>query len=329
MKKFINFFGIIGFLVIIMIPVNGFSQAKQDIAIKELTMVTSPIGGVWYTAGAKISEIFQKDFNLRVTVDVGSSAQNVRRINAGKDADFGMASTPEVWNSYNGMAPFKGKHTNVNLVGSLGQWCFQVLAREGSGISSWKDFKNKRYAPAAVGSGSEILSRYIFEEIGLSYDIIRKAGGAIQFRSFSDSVEALKDGNLDAMAMSSLYPIPNYEQYLLTNKGYFLPVEEALQKKIVQKYPAYMPAVMPAGIYRSQDKPVPTLGYHAVFIARADLPESAVYKLTKSLYQHQNEISGLMAGLKNFGIKEALQWNRIPFHPGAKKYFKEVGIWKD
>jgi TRAP-type uncharacterized transport system substrate-binding protein len=36
-----------------------------------------------------------------------------------------------------------------------------------------------------------------------------------------------------------------------------------------------------------------------------------------------------MAGLKDFGILNALKWKKIPFHPGAKKYFQEVGNWKD
>lgn len=329
MKKFMLFFAAISFLVTVLSPVETLSQTKKDIEVKSITMVTSPIGGVWYTAGAKIAEIFTRDFNLSVTVDVGSSAQNVRRINAGQDADLGMASTPEVWNAYNGIEPFKGKHTNVNLLGVLGQWCFQVLVREGSGIHSWNDFRNKRYAPAAPGSGSEILSRNIFELIGLSYDTIRKAGGAIEFRSFSEATEAMKDGTLDAMAMSSLFPVPNYEEYLLMNKGYFLPVEGALQKEILGKYPAYIPAVIPAGVYKGQKNPISTIGYNAIFIVRADLPESVVYKLTKSLYEHQAEISGLMVGLKDFGVKDALSWNKIPFHPGAKKYFQEAGIWKD
>ena len=329
MKKLLILFAAVSFLVTILIPLNALSETKKNIGIKELTMVTSPIGGVWYTAGAKIGEIFQRELDLKVTVDVGSSAQNVRRIDAGKDADFGMGSTPEVWNSYNGLPPFKQKHTNIRLLGVLGQWCFQVLVREGSGITSWADLKTKRYAPAAAGSGSEVLSRYILDEVGLSYAKIKSAGGAIEFRSFSESKEAMKDGNLDAMAISSLYPVPLYQEYLLRHKGYFLPVNEELQKKIIKKHPAYIPAVLPAKVYKGQDKAFPTLSYYAVFVIRADLPESVVYELTKTLYEHQGEISGLMAGLKNFGVQNATSWNKIPFHPGAKKYFKEVGVWKE
>lgn len=328
MKKFFLLLAVLSFSAVVIFPISASAKEKQNIDLKSLTMVTSPIGGVWYTAGAKIGEIFQNTFNLRVTVDVGSSAQNVIRVNAGKDADFGMASTPEVWNGYHGLAPFKTKLKNIRLLGTLGQWCFQVLVRKGSGIHSWKDLRTKHYAPAAVGSGSEILSRYILKEEGLSYEKVREAGGTIEFRSFSNSVQAMKDGNLDAMAISSLYPVPIYQEYLLTNKGYFLSISKSLQKKLIAKYPAYIPAVIPAGTYKGQNKPIETLSYYAVFVVRADLPDSVVYKLTKALYQNQSKIQGLMAGLKGFGVKNATEWRRIPFHPGAIKYFKEVGVWK-
>jgi TRAP transporter TAXI family solute receptor len=328
MKKFVFLF-CLGFMVFIIVPADVSSQGKKDIGIKTLTIVSGPVGGAWYPIGAKMGEFFEKDFNIKVTVDVGGSAQNVRRVDAGRDADIGPASTPEVYNAYNGLAPFNKKHTNVNLIGCLTPYYFQVLVREGSGINSWKDFWNKRYAPGMAGTGSEILSRYILQEVGLSYDTIRKAGGAIEFRDYTSAADAMKDGNLDAMAQSMLYPIPNYEEYLLRSKGYFLQVEEPLRTKIVQKYPAYSPAELPAGVYRGQNLPVPTIYYWAVFIVRADLPESVVYELTKSLYKHEGEIRGLMAGLKGFGVQNALKWKNIPIHPGAKKYFQEIGIWKD
>ncbi len=305
------------------------AQTKKEIGIKTVTIASGPVSGMWYPTGAKMGELFERNFNLKVTVDIGGSAQNIRRVDAGRDADIGLASTPEVYNAFNGLAPFKKKYTNMNLLGCFSPYFYQVLVREGAGIHAWKDLRDKRFSPGNAGTGSEILSRYILQEVGLNYDTIRKAGGNIEFRDYSSSVEAMKDANLDLMAASMMYPIPVYEEYLLRKKGYFLPVEESIRTKITQKYPAYSSTELPAKVYKGQDSAIPTFYYWSVFIVRADLPESVVYELTKTIYNNEKEFRGLMAALKDFGTKDALKWNRIPVHPGARKYFKEVGLWKD
>ena len=328
MKKSIVFF-IVSFLVTVSITVVSSAQTKKDIGIKTVTIASGPVSGMWYPAAAKMGELFEKEFNLKVTVDIGGSAQNIRRVDAGRDADIGFASTPEVYNAYHGMAPFPKKLTNMNLLGCYTPYYYQVLVREGSGIRSWKDLKNKRFSPGNAGTGSEILSKYILEEIGLSYDMIRKAGGNIEFRDYAGSTEAMKDGNLDIMAASMNFPIPVYEEYLLTNKGYFLPVEDSIRTKVCQKYPAYSSTDMPAGVYKGQTVPVPTFYYWSVLVVRADLPESVVYELTKVTYKNDKEIRALMAALKDFSTQNALKWSHVPVHPGAKKYFKEVGILKE
>jgi TRAP transporter TAXI family solute receptor len=320
---------ILGIVVVLSITVGAFAQAKKEIGVKTVTIASGPVSGMWYPAGAKMGELFEKEFNLKVTVDIGGSAQNIRRVDAGRDADIGFASTPEVYNAYNGLAPFTKKHTNFNLMGCYTPYYYQVLVREGSGIHSWKDLKNKRFSPGNAGTGSEILSRNILEEVGLNYDMIRKAGGNIEFRDYAGSTEAMKDGNLDIMAASMNFPIPVYEEYFLRGKGYFLSVEESIRTKVSQKYPAYSPTDMPAGVYKGQNSPVPTFYYWSVFVVRADLPESVVYELTKATYKNDKEIRSLMAALKDFSTQNALKWSHIPVHPGAKKYFKEVGVWKD
>jgi TRAP transporter TAXI family solute receptor len=327
MKKLSLLFCLV-LLISIALSLDVLAEDRKDIGIKTITIVSGPLTGNWYPIGAKIGEIFEREFNIKVTVDIGGSAQNVRRVDAGEDADLGLASTPEVWNAHNGLEPFKKKYENVTVLGALTPYYFQVLVREGSGIHSWKDMWNKRYAPAKAGTGSEMLSRIILEEVGLSYDSIRKAGGAIEFRGYSSAAEAMKDSNLDAMTISTVYPYSVYQEYFLRSKGYFLPVAGELRDNIVKKYPSYSPVQIPAGVYKGQNEPIETIFYWSVIIVRADLPESVVYELTKAIYKNEKDIQKLMTGLKNFGIKEATVWDKIGFHPGAKKYYQEVGAWK-
>lgn len=317
-------------LVAISIPVNGSSEPKKDIGVKTLTIVSGPVGGSWYPIGAKLGEIFEKEFNLKATVDVGGSAENVRRVDAGRDADFGLATVAEMTNALRGVSPFKKKLTNFNLLGCLMAYTYQVMLREGSGITSWKDLKNKRIAPGKAGLGGEILTRRILKEVGLSYDSIRKAGGAIEHRNYRAAVEAMKDKHLDAIMITMPIPIPLYEEFLLTNKGHLLPLKGSLRSKVIQTYKIYNATEVPAGTYKGQNSPVPTVNYWNGFIVRADLPESVVYELTKAVWKHEGEIRDIMAGLRSFSVRNCLKCAKgIPIHPGAKRYYKEVGKWQD
>lgn len=328
MRKTILCF-VLGLLVAISIPVDVSSQPKKDIGIKTLTIVSGPVGGSWYPIGAKLGEIFERKFTLKATVDIGGSAENVRRVNAGRDADLGLASSSENFRAPRGLPPFKKKLTNFRLLGCMMAYTYQVMIRGGTGIKSWKDLRDKRIAPGKAGLGGELLTRKILEEVGLSYDKIRKAGGAVEHRDYRSAIEAMKDGHIDASMITMPYPIPLYEEYLLTNKGYILPVGEPLRSNLIKKNPIYNAATLPAGTYKGQNSPVPTIDYWSTFIVRADLPASVVYELTKAVWEHEGEIRDIMAGLKDFGIKNALKMANMPVHPGAKRYYKEVGIWKE
>jgi TRAP transporter TAXI family solute receptor len=301
-----------------------------DLGIKTLTIASGPVGGAWYPLGAKLGEVIEKGLKIKVTVDIGGSAENVRRVNAGKDADMGLASTPEVWNAYHGYAPFNKIHSNISLIGYTYTIQYQVLARKNSGIRNWKDVSGKRISPGKAGLGGEILTRSVLEEYGLSYEKIRASGGSVEFRGYSEATESMKDGNIDLIAVTSVYPFPSFEEYLLTHEGTFINLDMDVAKKIIGRDPAYNLAEVPANTYKGQDSKISTIGYGSVIIVRSDLPEHAVYPITKCIFKNEKEIQQLYPTLKReFSLKNALLWSKIPVHPGAKRFYVEAGVLKN
>jgi TRAP transporter TAXI family solute receptor len=301
-----------------------------DLGIKTLTIASGPVGGSWYPLGAKLGAIIERDLKIKVTVDIGGSAENVRRVNAGKDADMGLASTPEVWNAYHGYAPFNKIHSNISLIGYTYSIQYQVLARKNSGIRTWKDVLGKKISPGKAGLGGEILTRYLLEEYGLSYEKIRASGGSVEFRGYSEATEAMKDGNIDLIAVTSVYPFPSFAEYLLTHEGTFIDLDMDVAKRIIEKHPAYGFAEVPANTYKGRDSKISTIGYGSVIIVRSDLPEHLVYLITKSIYKNEKELQQTdAASRREFNFKNALLWNKIPVHPGAKRFYAEASVWKN
>jgi hypothetical protein len=87
-------------------------------------------------------------------------------------------------------------------------------------------------------------------------------------------------------------------------------------------------ATLKAGTYKSvtQDVRVPYVVNQMVTSAK--VPEELIYKVTKLMNERHQEFHGLFPGANEIQPKSALEYNRIPIHPGAERYYREVGLLK-
>ena len=102
-----------------------------------------------------------------------------------------------------------------------------------------------------------------------------------------------------------------------------------LIKELKAKYPWYTSYTIKAGTYPNQDKDVKTSAIKMVMFCRGDLPEDVVYQLTKTLWEHMDELGQSQKNLKGLTAENAVKdIADIPLHPGAAKYYKEIGVLK-
>jgi TRAP transporter TAXI family solute receptor len=85
---------------------------------------------------------------------------------------------------------------------------------------------------------------------------------------------------------------------------------------------------IPPNIYKGQNIPIDTFTGVVVLFGRDDLPEGLVYKLTKAFWENLDELNKDPA-FKSLRKEHAyLSDLKIPYHPGALRYFREIGIIK-
>ncbi|MBQ8015489.1 MAG: TAXI family TRAP transporter solute-binding subunit, partial [Clostridia bacterium] len=89
------------------------------------------------------------------------------------------------------------------------------------------------------------------------------------------------------------------------------------------EYGFYAEYTVPAGTYNGIDVDVTTVAVKATFIVSNDLDEETVYQLTKAIYENKDEYSHEKAS--EMSNEYAVSSISVPFHPGAERYFKEVG----
>ena len=102
-----------------------------------------------------------------------------------------------------------------------------------------------------------------------------------------------------------------------------------LFRSLKAKYPWYASYTIKAGIYPNQDRDVHTTAVKMVMFTRGDMPEDVVYNLTKAFWEQIDEMGQAQKNLKGLKPEDAVKdIAGVPLHPGAERYYREIGVLK-
>ena len=96
--------------------------------------------------------------------------------------------------------------------------------------------------------------------------------------------------------------------------------------KTLATMPGLIRSAVPKGLYGVVDQELPSPGFLQQLIVDADLSEELVYRITKLWWTRIKEIHEIAPGMDQADVKMAMEHATIPFHPGALRYYKEVGV---
>ncbi len=306
-------------LIVCFVPLMAFGQAKID-----LKMMTGPMGGSWYPLGGAIAELIQKSIpGTNVSVAPGGGMANVVGVEEGK-ADIGFGNSSSSVDAVEGRAPFKAPAKNVMQLANLYPQYFQIFVLKGSAIKSVADLKGKTICPGPKGHTGELVTRQILGVYGLSYNDMKH----VNHVSYTDAGALMKDGHADCWLPGTTIPA-SVGLDLATTKGIrllSLPDDkiEAMRKINV----GYIKRIIPAGTYPGFNEEVQTIGYFTHLVISAKLPEPLVYNITKLVAENVGRLADVVKDMKGVTVQDLALDIGVPFHPGALKYYKEVGAIK-
>ncbi|NLY88379.1 MAG: TAXI family TRAP transporter solute-binding subunit [Firmicutes bacterium] len=286
-----------------------------------LKMATGGTTGTYYAYCGTVSQVLSQkienlSFNLQAT---GASKANIYLL-ADEEADIAIVQNDVMYYAYNGTDLFAGDKVGgfSAMAGAYAEVC-QVVAK--SGIASVADLRGKRVSVGDIGSGVEFNARQILEAYGMTFDDI-----IVNNLSFGDSAAAFKDDKIDAFFCVAGAPTTAIVELATTNPINLLKIDDEHAVKLINKYPFYTKFAVPAGTYKGVDADVQTVAVVASFIVANDLSEDLVYKMTKALFENAEEITiGHPKGAE-LDPEYSVASISIPMHPGAEKYYKEIGV---
>ena len=292
-------------------------------AKKDYILATGGTGGTYYPFGGAIANIWNtKIENMNVTAQAtGASAENLRLINKG-EAEYAIVQNNVMDYAYNGKDLFAGeKLENIMTIGTLYPEVVQIAVSKDSGIKSVADFKGKRISVGDAGSGVEFNAKQILEGYGLTFDDIKKSN-----LSFKESAEGIQNGTLDGCFVTAGVPNAALQELAFSAGLVLVPVDSAAAEKICKKYNYYTVTSIPGGTYKGTDSDTAALAIKATLAVNAKLDEEIVYQMTKALFENLDSLAAAHAKGKEVSAKAAVTGVSVPFHPGAKKYFTEIGL---
>ena len=313
----------------IVLILAAFLMAPSALAAKKfLRMFSGPEGGSWYPLGSAMMSIVEKNVDISTSNGPGGGVGNCKDVNAGR-ADLGWSYTHTAFNAYNARGKFKKKNTNLRHLMSLYPGVFQMAVPLSSKIMTPADLYNKRIVPGKIGFSGTVIAENVLAAYGITFNSIKKNGGQVSYVGYSDSAALMKDGHSDAYMAVTSCPQSTIIDLNFRPGVRFLPVDKQHMDKILQMEPGLMATVVPQGAYKGLEADVPAVGTVTAIVIHKDVSDDLAYKIVKTLYANWPELAKVKKkAIEDSKPENALMGARIPVHPGAMRYYKEMGYVK-
>jgi len=297
----------------------GAGAAKAQEFINVLTGGTS---GVYYPLGVALSEIYGQGIEgSRTQVQATkASVENLNLLQAGRgEIAFTLGdSLKEGWEG-NTEAGFPGPLDKLRGIAAIYPNYVQIVASKESGVTTLEELKGRSLSVGAPASGTELNARAIFEAAGLGYGDL----GKLEYLPFAESVELIKNRQLDATLQSAGLGVASIRD-LATS----LPINVvAVSAEIVESMGApFIAATIPAGTYDGQTEDVATAAVGNFLVSHEGVSEETAYQMTKLLFENLDKMVASHSAAAAIDVQHALDGMPVPLHPGAERYYREVGL---
>lgn len=289
-----------------------------------INVLTGGTSGVYYPVGSALATLYgEKIPNVQAQVQsTKASVENLNLLQQGK-GELALALGDSVKFAWEGNADVGFKEPLAKLRGIAAAYpnFIQIAATADSGIKTLADMKGKSLSVGAPKSGTELNARAILEAAGMSYEDMSK----VEYLPFAESVELQKNRQLDATLQSAGIGVASIKD-LATN----MPTQiVSVPLEVVEKLGApFVPGVIPAGTYEGQAEDVPTVAVMNFFVTHEDVSDETAYQMTKLMFENLPTLVAAHKSASAISLETALTGMPIPLHPGAERYYREVGVIK-
>lgn len=287
-----------------------------------INILTGGTSGVYYPLGVALSNAFGANIEgARPSVQATkASVENLNLLQAGKgEIAFTLGDSLIAGYEGDAEAGFTRKLDKLRGLAAIYPNFVQIVASQDSGIEALADMKGKRVSVGAPKSGTELNARAILTAAGMSYDDL----GKVEYLPFAESVELIKNGQLDATLQSAGLGVASIRDLASSTAINVV----AIPKDIVAKAGApFVAEVIPANTYDGQAEAVETAAVINYLVTSDAVSDDLAYGMLKAIYGHLPDLAAAHSAARGITLQNALTGMPVPLHPGAERFYKEQGL---
>lgn len=306
-------------LATIAITISGCAQRSQTMAPVNLTMSTGAAGGTFVEYGDRLAKLLSANTSATVsTRNSGGSLDNLRCLNEAK-CDLALVAMASAFEAWNGLQWTKGKPLRgYAAMLPMYETPFHLATTQASQVTRVEQLAGKKVGVGPKGGANELIFS------ALNATLSPPAG--LVYGTPTEMADGVIKGTITAFFFGAGAPVPAYRDIAEKSNIVFIPIEGASLFSAQKAFPYLTTTTLPANSYRGQTQPIPTLGLWNFILVRDGVPPDVVYALTRSTLSRGDLVTvvhPIAAQTKstNLGANTLL-----PIHPGAIRYYKEVGI---
>ena len=301
---------------------NPASPAAPANVPKFMTVGTGATGGAYYPIGVALADIMTSSLGTQATAEVtGGSLDNLQLINEGT-CDIGIVQGNNMMDAYEGTGDYAGgKYENIAaLFGGLSKGYFQVVVLEDSPIKTMSDLVGKKVIMGPAGNGAIAVANTIWGKYGFSTNDIQAT-----YVAYDDGISQLEDGNCDAVVIQTAIPASAIQQLAAGGHSFrLLSVDADKADELCAEYGYFGYGPIATTVYDNMNEEANTMYINNMVAVRADLDEEIVYEMTKAFFENPETIQSSHKAASGLNLEGAVRVS-IPMHPGAQRYFTEIG----
>jgi len=305
---------------IILAMIVGLVGCTKAAPPKRMLLGTSSATGTYYVYGAGWAKILNDKLKtVDVSVEItGGPSTNIQLIQK-KEMDIGFVTTWLAGEGFNGEGWAAGqKHDRIRAIFPMYSSVLHIYTLAKTNVRSIQDVNGKHISSGAPGSTSEAALTKIVEALDLKPRIFSKIPS-------NQAIDGMKDGSIDVGFNITGIPGPFMMDLETTHEVRHISLTPEEVATILELNPYWAEGVIPNGTYKHQTEDIRTISFWNVAVVDKDLPESLVYDIVKATFANHSSLLTVDPNAKDTLAKNIV-YSSVPLHPGAIKYYKEIGI---
>ena len=289
-------------------------------------------GGVWDLIGGGVAEVIKRgNPGASVTLVPGGGVSDIGIVSKDPNPSLGLSHGVLAADAAKGLDPFTEKVTNVKAIAALYVTMQQIVGPANLEINSIKEIATKKFpikvAVDEPGSSQYLANQRMFKEAGFSFEDIEKSGGKVYLKGQNEASDLLTQGTINLFCIIGPAPQSPIQEPAATEKLKMVTIDPDLLEIMVTKY-GYVKATVPKSAYDFLTADYPTFASRVIVIANDAMSEAEAYAITKSMVENVAFLHGVHNNLATLDASFMAADTGVPLHPGALKYYKEIGAVK-